>query len=285
MSNLNAPSSRHTVDGWLNPDRLPPQGAAIEIQLETVHAGEELTVVLAKADGTKLASKSLPVNHNDQNITLHFASQYFSKDSGRLKVYYTVGKDGPSAALEFDISDGFTGGHVVDLSAQRVPVFYHNGKIKLPKNLPAQMSFARPLTGATGYKSSNASVATVDSAGNVSALRNGSTTITATLANGDKQQYSLIVTGLVGLEVLASSATLNNAEKTCKAVGMRMPRQSDFALFKSAYGNQMGEWLPNLAIWGEAIGADSAWTFHPHTGVITGEASEKGALRQVAGMN
>jgi hypothetical protein len=285
MSNLNAPSSQYTVAGWLDPDQLPPQGAAIDIQLETVHAGEELTVVLADAEGTQLASKCLPVNHNDQNITLRFASQFFTKGSGKLKVYYTVGNSAPSAALEFDISDGFTGAHVVDLSAQRVPVFYHNGTIKLPQSLPAQMHFARPLAGATGYKSSNASVATVDSAGNVSVLRNGSTTITATLASGDEQQYSLTVTGLVGLEALASSATFSNAEKTCKAVGMRMPRQSDFALFKSAYGSQLGEWLPNLAIWGEAIGADSAWTFHPHTALIVGESSENGALRQVAGMN
>ncbi|AJQ51045.1 MULTISPECIES: Ig-like domain-containing protein [Pseudomonas] len=285
MSNLNAPSSQHTVAGWLDPDRLPPLGVAIDIQLDAMYAGEELTVVLAKADGTQLASKSLPVNHNDQAITLRFANQYFTTGSGKLQVYYTVGEDGPSAPLDFDISEGFSGDHVVDLSAQRLPVFYHNGVIKLPQNLPAQMHFARPLTGATGYTSSNASVATVDSTGNVSVLRNGNTTITATLADGATQQYVLRVTGLVGLEMLASSATFSGAERLCRGLGMRVPSQSDFALFNSTYGSQMKQWLPNLAIWGQAIGAGTAWTFHPHTAVITGESTAASALRQVAGMS
>lgn len=285
MSNLNIPTSDYAIAGWLDPDRLPAQGAAVDIQLDAMYAGEELTVVLAKADGTKLASKSLPVNHNDQRVTLRFASQLFVKGSGKLKVYYTVGTDGPSPALEFDISDGFTGNHVVDLSALRLPVFYHNGNIKLPQQLPAQMRFARPLLGAIGYKSSDASVATVDGAGNVSVLRNGSTTITATLTAGSTQQYTLNITGLVGLEILAASSTWSNAEKLCRSLGMRLPSQSDFALFKNAYGAQLGQWLPDLAIWGDAIGADSAWTFHPHTAVITGESSKGGVLRQAAGMN
>jgi len=285
MSNLNAPSSQHTVAGWLDPDRLPPQGAAIDIQLEAAYAGQELTVVLAKADGTQLASKSLPVNHNDQAITLRFANQYFTRGSGRLQVYYTVGQDGPSAPLTLDISDGFSGVHAVDLSAQRLPVFYHNGVIKLPQNLPGQMHFARPLTGATGYTSSNASVATVDSTGNVSVLRNGNTTITATLAGGVTRQYALSVAGLVGLEMLASSATFSRAETLCRGLGMRVPSQSELALFKSTYGSQMRQWLPDLAIWGQAIGANTAWTFHPHTAVITGESTATGTLRQVAGMS
>ncbi|HCL54881.1 Ig-like domain-containing protein [Pseudomonas fulva] len=285
MSNLNTPTSDHAIAGWLNPDRLPAQGAAVDIQLDAMYAGKELTVVLAKVDGTKLASKSLPVNYNDQLITLRFPKQLFAQGSGKLKVYYTVGQDGPSAALEFGISDGFTGSHEVDFSAQRLPVFLHNGKIKLPKQLPAQMKFARPLLGATGYKSSDASVATVDGAGNIGVLRNGSTTITATLASGSTEQYQLTVTGLVGLEILAASSTRSSAEKLCKSLGMRMPSKSDFILFKNVYGDQLGQWLPDLAIWGETIGADSAWTFHPHTGVITGESSKDGVLRQAAGIN
>lgn len=116
-------------------------------------------------------------------------------------------------------------------------------------------------------------------------LRNGSTTITATLASGSTQQYQLTVTGLVGLEILAASSTQSSAEKLCKSLGMRMPSKSDFILFKNVYGDQLGQWLPDLAIWGETIGADSAWTFHPHTAVITGESSKGGVLRQAAGIN
>lgn len=284
MSDFIAPTSPYAVAGSLNLDRLPPQGAVIEIQLDPVHAGEELTVVLAKADGTQLSSKRLPVNHNDQHITVRFASSLFSIDSGKLEVYYKVGNEKPSAALELEIRPGFSGEHTADLSERVAPLFYHNGVIKLPHALPSEMQFARPLQNATGYTSSDGSIATVDGAGNVSLLRNGRTTITATLADGTQQQYTLTVKGLTELEVLASSATFKGAGTLCKRVGMRLPSHADFALFKSTYGSQLGQWLPDLAMWGEAIGADSAWTFHPHTAVITGESSAAGIKRQVAGM-
>ncbi|MFR0674134.1 Ig-like domain-containing protein [Enterobacterales bacterium AW_CKDN230030176-1A_HGKHYDSX7] len=284
MSSLEIPRSHHTLAGWLNPERLPPQGIAIDIELDTEQAGKALTVVLAKVDGTQLAVKKLPVNHNDQSVTLWFARHFFDKDNGRLKVYYTLDKEGPSAALEFDVTDGFSGVHTVDVSSQPVPIFYQNGVIKLPQELPDSMQFVRPLAGATGYESSDESIATVDNTGRVSVLRNGSTTIAATLADGARQQYVLVVRGLIGLEMLASSATFDKARTLCRSMSMRMPKQTDFALFKKAYGRQLGQWLPNVAIWGEAIGADSAWTFHPHTSEITGEPSAKSVLRQVAGM-
>ncbi|MDC0712725.1 Ig-like domain-containing protein [Stigmatella sp. ncwal1] len=183
-----------------------------------------------------------------------------------------------------DVTDGAA--YELDLTAHRFMAVYLHGEIRLPVQLPSFLSFSRPSPGATNYSSSDESVARVDAQGMVTVLRNGQSTITALGTAGSDTHYMLTVKGIRGLEFLArQGSTWQNAVNLCASVGMQLPSQADFALLSSLYGAEFsGLGLPNYPIWGALIGADTAWSYHPHTRQLTAESTDSNTLRQVAGI-
>ncbi|MEV5200517.1 Ig-like domain-containing protein [Streptomyces sp. NPDC053720] len=176
--------------------------------------------------------------------------------------------------------------HTVDLTTRKFAPVYKNGEMRLPKKLPDYLSFSRPADGATGYTSSDESVATVDAQGKVTILRNGKTTVTAQTTAGTKS-YELTVTGIRGLEILSNQAvTWQNAKNLADQLGLDLPGQLDFETIVNLYGAELASVLtpPNAPVWGELLGADTAWTLDPVTLAVTAESTGPNNLRQVAGI-
>ncbi|WP_411384270.1 Ig-like domain-containing protein [Pseudomonas sp. L7] len=286
QNSLAVPTMANVINGKLDPAQVPSNGAPVVMAVGAEHAGKTLTLVLALAQGTELFTQNLPIGSTGRSITLRIPKEHFTNNlAAQVKVFYRVSTVGDSPVLTFQIDQGFAGAHELDLTAQRFTPVYLDGELKLPGQLPVFLRFTRIAPGATSYASSDESVATVDNQGQVTALRNGQTTITAQ-SPGGPQSYVLTVTGIRGLEFLArQGSTWQSADTLCKSAGMQLPTQADFTKVQGAYGVQMADLgLPNYPIWGAALDGGTAWTYHPYTQVLTSESTDANTLRQVAGV-
>ncbi|AIZ32985.1 hypothetical protein DZC75_11510 [Pseudomonas parafulva] len=289
MNDLTVPAVALVQDGKLDPLKIPSTGLPVVMTVSAAHARDVLNLVLEmEGSGQRLyTSANLPIGASGRPVTLRIPKQLFLDHvADRLTIYYTLAAAGSSPSIAFEVEQGFSGDHQVDLSRHLYRPLYANGQVRLPKTLPGFVYYERTLPGATAYTSSDPSVATVTQAGRVTLLRNGQSTITAQTPQG-AQSYSLTVTGIRGLEVLSTSAvTWQNAKNLCDSLGMSMPQERDFRAMVEYYGADLPQALdPRAPLWGESLGAGTAVTLNPVTLKITAESTQANNLRQVVGID
>ncbi|MBJ9975118.1 hypothetical protein IAE35_06350 [Pseudomonas sp. S75] len=289
MNDLTLPAMSIVDDGKLDPSKIPSSGAPVIMTIPGAHAGSRLNLMLqAQRTAQPLyTSPSLPIGASGRPITLRIPRQHFVDHLGEaLQVLYSVSSVGTSAALTFDVDQGFSGEQRIDLSKHLYKPLYVNGQVRLPKSLPSYAFYDRALPGASAYRSSDPSVATVDGKGRVTLMRNGQSTITADLPGGP-QSYVLTVSGISGLEVLsAQPVDWQSAKNLCDAMGMAMPQERDFRFIIDAYGVELSRVLDARApLWGASVGGNTALTLDPIKLTVTSEAVQPNKLRQVIGID
>ncbi|MDF9618045.1 Ig-like domain-containing protein [Pseudomonas entomophila] len=294
---LPAPTTVQVKEGGtLDPNDIPANGLNVETMTGGPTYNQQALVLQLLANGTVVVSQRTVVGLSTRPIRLSLDKAHFASHAGSpMQIRYCVGSPAlqdaqvcaqlASPPLSFRVVQGFAGSYSHDLTGKGLVAVYRDGEIQLPKEGPEReaFSFVRQAPGGTDYKSSDESVAVVDKTqGRVTALRNGTATITAQVA-GQAQAYQLTVLGIHQFDVVASDgSTWNQASTQCMRLGWRLAQAVDFNDLKGRFPAQMRTLgLPNYPAWGAEVNSNIATTFDPRTDEVTSEATDPNLLRQV----
>jgi hypothetical protein len=299
-ADLAAPTTTLVTEGaTLDPSDIPGGGLEVTTMTGGPAYNQQSLAVRLLVNGQVIEGPRTVVGLSTRPIRLLLAKALFEPHAGAdVQISYCVGVGDPalplqrlceqaaSPPLSFKLAQGFSGSYIHDLSSKLLVAVYRNGEMLLPKpGVDREVfSFVRQAPGATGYASSDTSVATVDSQGRVTALRDGNATITAQLP-GQPQAYQLTVRGIHQFEVVSSTgATWDRANQQCVGLGGRLPEALDFNDLKGRFALKMRELgLPDYPIWGgkAGLGSGTATTFDPRSDTVTSETTDANTLRQV----
>lgn len=281
-----APSVDGVVDGHLDPGSVPESGAVARITNVPVSwGGATLTLYLQELQGAVLYETNWPVGFHGRDINLPLPKAVLVANYGKdVQVYYSVSDIGASLPLDIKLDQGFSGAVNFDLAQHGYLVAYTHSEARPPEDIPAFARMQRVLPGANSYSSSDEKVATVDSAGIVTARCNGQVTIGASGSPGGPASYLLTITGIDEFHALSPAATWDGARQLCTQTGLVQPSAADFSRLLQFYRLPVGHYLglPDYEVWGTYLGADTANTFDLNTGVS--ESSDTGALLQAVGV-
>lgn len=289
---LPAPTTVQVKEGeTLDPNDIPANGLDVTTMPGGPTYNQQSLVLELSANGKLLDSQRTVVGSSTRPIRLLLGKAYFASHAGNpMQIRYCVGDPAPqkpllcSPSLSFRVVQGFAGSYSHDLTGKGLVAVYRDGEMLLPRPGPEReaFSFVRQAPGATGYTSSDQSVAVVDGQGRVTVLRNGVATITAQVA-GQAQAYQLTVLGIHQFEVVASKGvTWDQASGQCATLGAGMPQVLDFNDLKGRFPAQMRTLqLANYPAWGAKVNGQLATTFDPRTDEVTSEKADANTLRQV----
>ena len=282
---LPAPSVEGVVDGMLDPGSVPESGAvALITNVPVSWGGNMLTLYLQEAQGANLYQTVWPVSSHGLDIKLPIPKDILLANIGKdVTVYYRVGTIGVSLPLVFKLEQGFGGSVEFDLALHNYMVFYTHNEARPPKDIPPFARLQRVMPGATDYSSDNEKVAKVDAYGIVTAQGNGQATISASGGSSGPGSYLLTIKGIDEFHLLSPEADWEGARELCSDTGCLQPSSTDFVRLMVFYPPPIAQNLPDLAVWGQALGAGTAWTFDLYSGEMSGEDTSE--LRQVAGIN
>lgn len=283
---LAAPSLAGVVDGQLDPESVPESGAIASV-LEVLPAwnGKTLTLFLRDDKGTVLDEQDWPIGPHGLPISLPIPKSVLMANIDKDVVLdYSITDIGTSNPLAFKLGQGFSGAVEFDLAEHNYMVAYTHSEARPPEQLPAFTRMQRALPGATGYSSSDETVARVDNLGVVTAQGNGQASITASGAPSGPSSYTLTVKGIREFHVLSNAADWSGAETLCNQVGLTLPTTGDFSRLKLFYPLPIGFYLnlPDYPVWGAFLGAGTAYTFDLNSGDT--ESSDTSSLLQVVGV-
>jgi len=282
---LPAPTVDGVEDGQLDPGSVPESGAMARITNVPVSwGGSTLTLYLQELQGAVLYQLDWPVGSHGRDINLPIPKADLVANYGKdVQVHYSVSGIGASLPLDIKLDQGFSGAVEFDLAQHGYVVAYTHSEARPPQVIPAFARMQRVLPGATGYSSSDEKVATVDSAGIVTARSNGQATISASSAGGPAS-YALTITGIEEFHVLSPAATWDGAQQLCTQTGLALPAAADFARLLNFYPLPVGHYLelPDYQVWGTYLGAGTANTFDLNSGAA--ESFDTSELLQAVGV-
>ncbi|MFD2644637.1 hypothetical protein [Pseudomonas japonica] len=283
---LAAPSVEGVLDGELDPNSVPEAGANVHVlEVSTDWADETLTVYLRDDADTVLFFIERLLGPHGRPVTVQIPKDILVDNTGKdVTVSYSVTNVGDSHPMSFTLAEGFSGVVEFDLSPHNYLVAYTNSQARPPEELPAFTRMQRVLPGATGYGSSDETIARVDHLGIVTALSNGAVSITASGAPSGPSSYQLTIKGIDELHVLSSAADWSGADRLCRDTGLTLPSVADFARLKVFYPLPIGFYLnlPDYPVWGTVIGAGTANTYDLNSGAA--EGMDITSLLQVVGV-
>lgn len=282
---LPAPGVDGVVDGMLDPGSVPESGATTRITNVPVSwSGKMLTLYFQEVQGKVLYEAMWPVSSHGLDIIFRLPRAILLANLGKdVRVYYRVDNVGVSLPLVFKLEQGFGGSVDFDLAPHNYMVFYTHNEARPPKNIPPFARLQRVMPGATDYSSDNEKVAKVDGYGIVTAQGNGQATISASGGPNGPGSYRLTIKGIDEFHILSPAADWEGAQELCSERGCVQPSSTDFTRLMVFYPPPIAQNLPNLAVWGEELGAGTAWAFDLVGGVMQGE--DMSELLQVAGIN
>ncbi|WP_191831818.1 Ig-like domain-containing protein [Pseudomonas fluorescens] len=173
-----------------------------------------------------------------------------------VTVYYIISQDGKpdhaSADLEFKIAEPnmliaplTVNQGVMKIDGGALEVFQQRGNAFAPAGwsisakyqVPSQQRLPQDGLPPFTYQSGNTNVATVDKNGQVSFVRNGSTTITITDARQDKASYRVEVVGCFNVYLADGNHNLNTALAWCNQHGLRASSTKEQLSLMDKFGN------------------------------------------------
>lgn len=198
----------------------------------------------------------VPRAHADQNQDL----------SATLSYIVTRGTaQTPSDPFVLWFGEAFEAPHDVDMSIYR----YIVGK-KAPVSVPAFARLSREAKFGTApyrYESTDPTLASVDSAGNVTFLGSGTVQISATDNRNETRSFTLTIRGLKRMFFVSPSADFAGAAAACAAAGLDVPTIDDLKAFWVTYFESSGPvaiymgWLSYLFWSGTPLGAGTAYAY------------------------
>lgn len=209
------------------------------------------------------------------------------------KVQFYDGDLVDSQPLDLVLQSGFDAKATLDLSAHNHVVSVDKPPVKLPA--AARMTrLAQWGSGPYQYTSSNPAIASVDAqTGEVTALRNGECSISATDSQSQIRTYPLTVKGIVEVHFLTHSADWQGMLTLCETAKLQPVTLTQIKRMWTLYFPDTGpvadylEWL-NYSVWtGDDLGASTAWTYDLNGNSVNDNASAQDidTFFQVLGVN
>ena len=94
--------------------------------------------------------------------------------------------------------------------------------------------------------------------------------------------YELVIKGIKEFHVLSPAADWDGARKLCDETALLLPTSGDFNRLLTFYPPPVRDDLPDVPVWGDVLGAGTAFTLDLYSGVIGAE--DMATLLQVAGI-
>lgn len=305
----NAPSVDEAPDGVLDPETIPARGATVRVtpyddmayrDRVYLFVGDHYTddIPIGSSAVGKDVEFVVPANEfiaNDNNILpiryeVERAPATISNKKNNKKLTRTLREE--SLILDLLLKAPFESAAILDLSTEN----YVASVNKPPRETPEFTRMTREANWGTApyvYSCSDESIATIHSAsGEVTAVRNGTCTITATDTMNQTQRYELTIKGILELHHLTHSADWEGMKVLCMQAKVLPVSLSQIKRFWSLYyltSGQVGEYLGWLhyPVWtGDELGAGTAWSYDLNGSHVNENASgdDIGTFHQAVGI-
>ncbi|MFJ4494452.1 Ig-like domain-containing protein [Pseudomonas atacamensis] len=283
------PSVKEAVNGTLDPQNIPANGATVKIEAWTPLMKSGDWVYLYIGDGVDSVD-DVPIGFSavDKEVVFVIPANEFVADADEVvRIHYKVKlKDSStpekSKTLELLLKSAFEAPTVLDLSSEN----YIIAVDKPPTVIPSAARKTRKASWGSGtysYASDDPETARVDKeSGEVTALRNGACRISATDSENQTREYTLTIKGIREVHYLNHSDDWDGQEKRCAEKGLQ-PISPDEAgrlwtLYyypdKKPVATYLG-WR-NHPIWtGTTLGADTANTYDLNGASDTGNVGSE----------
>lgn len=281
---LQAPTVDEAPEGILDPETIPATGATVRIKPYEGMAFRDHVYLFVGDQYTD----DLPISTNGvgQDVTFIVEAQEFIAGTDnilpiRYEVQFYEGSRDESLILDLKLQASFEVAATMDLTTSDHVVSIDKPPLHFPP--AARMNReARWGTAPYTYASSDPTIASVDeTSGEVTALRNGGCTISATDSQSQIVGYPLTVKGIREVHFLSHSADWQGMTTLCAAAKLQPPTLAQIKRFWTLYFPDTGpvadylDWL-NYAIWtGDALGAGTAWTYDLNGASVNENASSQ----------
>jgi len=307
-----APSVDEAPDGVLDPETIPARGATVritpyddmayrdwiylfvgnhytdDIPIGSSAVGKDVEFVVAAKEFIANDNNILPIRYEVERAPATIRNR--NRNRKNKKLPRTLREE--SLTLDLLLKAPFESAAILDLSTEN----YVASVSKPPKETPAFTRMTREANWGTApyvYSCSDKSIATIDSAsGEVTAVRNGTCTITATDTLNQTQHYELTIKGILELHHLTHRADWEGMKVLCMQAKVLPVSLAQIKRFWSLYyptSGQVGEYLGWLhyPVWtGDELGAGTAWSYDLNGSHVNENASgdDIGTFRQAVGI-
>ncbi|HEY0287842.1 MAG TPA: hypothetical protein VGC62_12660 [Pseudomonas sp.] len=289
-----APQVAGAENGVLDPGEDPDRFITVTIPPGTLKWKDRVNLYI----GANLFDWILvPANGPGAGIILDVpASEFFPFLGATVVVRYTVSPGGaaeeePSADLELEISGGFEQDAALDLSALN----YIVAESQLPTIIPDAARMTREAKWGSApytYRSSDEDIATVDTAGTVTARRNGTCNIESEDSTGTTQAFALTISGINMVHFLTGSTDWAGMQSVCSDAGVAAITLAQFKALWKQYSDNLPVsthlgWLDYPFWTADLIGAGTYGIYDLSGSDVDGNASsaEQSLQYQVAGVS
>jgi hypothetical protein len=275
------PSVDEALGDVLDPANIPAKGVTVRIKPYTGMAFRDhvFLFVAGYTDDIPIGSTAV-----GKDVTFTVLGNDLVVDANDIvPIHYEVqfhdGDRVPSQTLNLLLQSGFDAQATLDLSAHNYVVSVDKPPVKLPA--AARMTrLAQWGSGPYQYTSSDPAIASVDTqSGEVTALRNGECSISATDCQSQTRTYPLTVKGIVEVHFLTHSADWQGMLTLCETAKMQPVTLTQIKRMWTLYFPDAGpvadylEWL-NYSVWtGDDLGASTAWTYDLNGDSVNDNAS------------
>jgi hypothetical protein len=290
------PSVDEAENDVLDPADIPAKGVTVRIKPYTGMAYRDHVYLFVGEEYTD----DIPIGSTavGKDVTFTVPGSALIADANDIvlieyKVQFYGGDLVDSQPLHLVLQSGFDAKATLDLSAHNHVVSVDKPPVKLPA--AARMTrLAQWGSGPYQYTSSDPANASVDTlSGEVTALRNGDCTISATDSQSDTRTYPLTVKGIVEVHFLTHSADFQGMLTLCETAKLQPVTLTQIKRMWTLYFPDAGpvadylEWL-NYPVWtGDESGAGTAWTYDLNGDSVNENASahNKDTFWQVLGVS
>jgi hypothetical protein len=290
------PSVDEAENDVLDPADIPAKGVTVRIKPYTGMAYRDHVYLFVGEEYTD----DIPIGSTavGKDVTFTVPGSALIADANDIvlieyKVQFYGGDLVDSQPLHLVLQSGFDAKATLDLSAHNHVVSVDQPPVKLPA--AARMTrLAQWGSGPYQYTSSDPANASVDTlSGEVTALRNGDCTISATDSQSDTRTYPLTVKGIVEVHFLTHSADFQGMLTLCETAKLQPVTLTQIKRMWTLYFPDAGpvadylEWL-NYPVWtGDESGAGTAWTYDLNGDSVNENASahNKDTFWQVLGVS
>jgi len=222
------PSVKEAVNGTLDPQNIPADGATVKIEAWTPLMKSGDWVYLHIGDGVDSVD-DVPIGFSavDKEVVFVIPANKFVADADEVvRIHYKVklkesSTTEKSKTLELLLKSAFEAPTVLDLSSEN----YIIAVDKPPAVIPTAARMTRKANWGSGtysYASDNVEVARVNKeTGEVTALTNGVCIISATDSESQTREYHLTVKGIREVHHLSHSADWDGLERLCAAAHLQ----------------------------------------------------------------
>ncbi len=293
---LQAPSIDEAPEGVLDPSTLPPQGAKVRIKPYDDMAYRDRVYLYVGGDYTDDIPIALSAVGQEVEFTVEARAFIASHDNivpVRYEVQFYQGERKSSQTLALSLGEPFELEASLDLSRENYVIAVDKAPVQIPDYARMTRTADWGVAPYT-YASSDSNIARVDlHAGVVTALRNGTITITATDSQGKPRSYALTIKGIQAVHFLSTGADWTGMNALCSAAKVQPVTVSQIRRLWTLYFPSSGpvadylNWL-NYPVWtGDVLGAGTAMAYELNGASVNDNASahDVATFLQVVGLS